>query len=446
MSSNNKVIWTEGMFLQPAHFQQQDRYFQHRLESRCAGLRVYPFGITRLEINQEELGLGRGKFALTACQGVFPDGTPFAIPDHHPAPIPIDIPTDTKDQLVYLCLPISRVSNKEVVWQGQEDELSRYQMQEITVKDCHSQSAQDATVQSGDLWTRLRLSNQHQDAYVTLAVAKIRECKPDKSVILDTEFIPTCLHVSASTLLTAYIKDIAGLLHQRGETLAGRLGTPGASGVAEIRDFLFLQIINRYEPLFHHLTSVAQFHPEQLFSILVQMVGELSTITEPNHRFKALPVYQHEDQGNSFKAVVLALREALNWVPEARAIPIPLEERPYQIRIGNIYDRNLLQSAEFVLAAKADLATETIRSNLPRQTTIATKEKLSDYVNAHVLGIRLNPLPVAPRQLPFHNGMIYFGLDKNHALWQELEKSGTIAMHFSGEYPGLELEFWAIRR
>ena len=41
--------------------------------------------------------------------------------------------------------------------------------------------------------------------------------------------------------------------------------------------------------------------------------------------------------------------------------------------------------------------------------------------------------------------MTYFSLDKNHALWQELEKSGSIGMHFSGEYPGLELEFWAIR-
>jgi type VI secretion system protein ImpJ len=446
MSSNNKVIWTEGMFLQPAHFQQQDRYFQHWLEIRCGSLQIYPFGVTQLEINQEELGLGKGKFALTHCQGAFSDGTPFSIPNHHPAPIPIDIPTDTKDQIVYLCLPMNQISNKEVVWTEQDDELSRYRMQEISVKDCHSQFSQDATVQSGSLWTRLRLSNQNQGAYVTVAIARIKECKPDKTVILDNEFIPTCLHVNASPLLLAYIKEIAGLLHQRGETLAGRLGTPGASGVAEIRDFLFLQIINRYEPLFNHLTSITQLHPEQLFNTLIQMVGELSTITEPTHRFKELPVYQHENQGNSFNLVIFALREALNWVPEARAIPIPLEERPYQIRIGAIYDRTLLQSAEFVLAAKAELSTETIRTNLPRQTTIATKEKLSDYVNAHVLGIRLTPLPVAPRQLPFHNGMIYFGLDKNHALWQELEKSGTIAMHFSGEYPGLELEFWAIRR
>jgi type VI secretion system protein ImpJ len=64
---------------------------------------------------------------------------------------------------------------------------------------------------------------------------------------------------------------------------------------------------------------------------------------------------------------------------------------------------------------------------------------------AQVPGIRLNALAVAPRQIPYHKGMIYFELNKNHELWKELEESGTIAIHFSGDYPGLELEFWAIR-
>jgi type VI secretion system protein ImpJ len=64
---------------------------------------------------------------------------------------------------------------------------------------------------------------------------------------------------------------------------------------------------------------------------------------------------------------------------------------------------------------------------------------------SQVTGIKLNALAVAPRQIPFHKGMTYFELDKNHSLWNDLEKSGTIAMHFSGDYPGLELEFWAVR-
>lgn len=444
MSWNNKIVWTEGMFLRPAHFQQQERHFQYWIESRCGGLQCYAWGVTRLEIDQQLLALG--KFAITACQGVFPDGTPFSIPDHHPAPIPLDIPVEAKNQVVYLSLPVSRVTGKELSWGEQRDELSRYRMQEIEVKDVHSQYDQEsATIQSGELWTRLRLSGQNQEAFVTIPIAKIIERKADKLVILDNQFIPTCLHASASNQLNAYIQEIEGILHHRGAALARRLGSPGAGGVAEIVDFLLLQIVNRYEPLFSHFNSLKQLHPETLFGIMLQMAGELATMTQTGHRPPKFPVYIHENLSHCFPPVVIALREALSWVSESRAIPIPLEEHPHQIRTGVIHDRQLLQSAEFVLAVNAQVPADMLRNHFPRQTTIATVEKLRDLVMSQVPGIRLTALAVAPRQIPFHKGMTYFALDKNHALWQELEKSGTIAMHFSGEYPGLELEFWAIR-
>ena len=63
----------------------------------------------------------------------------------------------------------------------------------------------------------------------------------------------------------------------------------------------------------------------------------------------------------------------------------------------------------------------------------------------HTTGIEIRALSVAPRQIPFHSGFTYFELDKHHDLWKELQASGVIAMHFSGDYPGLDLEFWAIR-
>lgn len=445
MSWNNKVIWTEGMFLQPSHFQQQDRNIQHWIESRCSGLQAYSWGITELTIDRELLTLG--KFAISACQGVFPDGTPFNIPDHHPLPVPLDIPEETKNQIVYLALPVKRTSGKEVAWDiNPLDESSRYQLTEIEVKDAHSQAEQNSTViQSGELWTRLRLSSVSQDAFVTIPIARIVEIKTDKQVVLDANFIPASLYCGAAEPLMNVIEELCGILHHRGEALAQRLGAPGAGGAAEIVDFLLLQIVNRYEPLFNHWSELKQFHPERLFCVMVQMAGELATITRPEHRSSSFPAYRHDDLQRSFEPLVAALRQALAWVSESRAIPIPLEEHPHQIRTALIKDRQLLASAEFVLAVGAEISPDTIRSQLPRQTTIATVEKLRDLVMSQVPGIRLNAMAVAPRQIPYHKGKIYFELDKHHALWKELLESGTIAMHFSGDYPGLELEFWAIR-
>jgi len=444
MTWNNKVIWTEGMFLQPLHFQQQDRNVQNWVESRCAGLQSFSWGITQLEIDHQLLTLG--KFSITECRGVFPDGTPFSIPDQHPAPNPLEISLGAKNEIIYLALPVQRSSGKEISWDVDIDEVSRYRLQEIEVKDIHSQSEQsNAVIQSGELWTRLRPASKNQGGFVTIPIARVVEKKKDKLVILDKQFIPSCLYSSASEQLFGTIQEITGILHHRGEAIAKRLGTPGAGGVAEISDFLLLQIVNRYQALFDHFTIVKQVHPERLFSIMIQMAGELATITQASHRLAKFPDYQHDNLQLCFEPVVIALREALSWVSESRAIPIPLEEHSHQIRTADVHDRELLHSAEFVLAVGAQLDAETLRSHIPRKTIISTVEKLRDLVMSQVPGIKLIAMPVAPRQIPFHKGMVYFELDKNHALWKELQESGTIAMHFSGDYPELELEFWAIR-
>ena len=59
--------------------------------------------------------------------------------------------------------------------------------------------------------------------------------------------------------------------------------------------------------------------------------------------------------------------------------------------------------------------------------------------------VPVNPVPVAPRQIPYHAGYVYFELDQSHELWSQLKSSGGIALHVSGEFPGLMMELWAIR-
>lgn len=72
-------------------------------------------------------------------------------------------------------------------------------------------------------------------------------------------------------------------------------------------------------------------------------------------------------------------------------------------------------------------------------------ESIRELVALHLPGIRLRPLPVAPRQIPFHAGKTYFILDMDEHEQAEINKSGGFAFHVSGEFSGLELQFWAIR-
>ena len=86
-----------------------------------------------------------------------------------------------------------------------------------------------------------------------------------------------------------------------------------------------------------------------------------------------------------------------------------------------------------------------MRNRFPAQVKIGPVEKIQGLVKLALPGIALRPLPVAPRQIPFHAGFVYFELDRNSDLWEQLERSGGFSLHIGGEFPDLELEFWAIR-
>ena len=140
-----------------------------------------------------------------------------------------------------------------------------------------------------------------------------------------------------------------------------------------------------------------------------------------------------------------ALRASLSAVLEQRAIPIPIESKKFGISVANVADRSLYSTAVFVLAARADLPAEELRRRFPAQLKIGPVEKIRELVNLQLKGVPVHAMPVAPRQIPFHAGFVYFELDQSNELWGQLQSSGGIALHLAGEFPGLALEFWAIR-
>ena len=53
MSWDNKVLWTEGLFLQPHHFQQADRYTEALVGGLARRVTPYAWGFSALEIDEE---------------------------------------------------------------------------------------------------------------------------------------------------------------------------------------------------------------------------------------------------------------------------------------------------------------------------------------------------------------------------------------------------------
>lgn len=444
MSLESKVVWSEGMFLNPQHFQQQDRYFERFVDGRCGAISAFGWGLQEFELDQQLLTLG--KISVQSAKGVFPDGTPFSFPDCDEAPPVLEVPENTKNCIVYLAVPLRRPGAVDVLARDNVQGLARYYYSEQGVRDATIESGDNQNIQVGKLRLRLLLETDDLSGYAYIGMIRVTEVKQEKDLALDTKYIPTVLNCQAETNLFAFITELHGLIRHRAEAIAGRLGDARRGGTAEIADYLLLQVINRFEPLLEHYSRLGHVHPLQLFESAIQLIGELSTFVTTERRPPSLPVYLHRDLEQTFIPVMESARKFLSMVYEQTAIALKLEEKKYGVRVSEITDRSLLSSANFILAVRADVSDDLLRNRFPVQIKIGPVERIRQLVNAALPGIELKVLPVAPRQIPFRSGYTYFELDQRSQFWKEMNQSGGFAMHLGGDFPGLEMEFWAVRR
>lgn len=429
--------------MRPQHFQQQERYLEHCIHERNLVSEPYYWGFKALEIDSASLAIG--KLRLLEAEGLLPDGTPFSFPALSAGPEPKGFAEGAVGDIVYLALPLRRPGVEETVFEDTPDSLARYSVGDEEVPDCNSMGGEPAELQTGIPRFRLLLGKELTESWTALPVAKVIECKSDKQLVLDKNFIPAILRSGCHPVFHAWIVESLGLVYQRADMLGERLNQPGRGGVSQVSEFLMLQMLNRYQPLLWHMVNCSKQHPEYLFTLLIQIVGELATFSK-TRRPEELPRYNHNDLQSCFAPLMLKMRESLSQVLEQTAIQIDLIEKNYGIYVGQVRDKTLLGSSSFIISAHASMSADQLRTQFLSQVKVGPTSKIRDLVNLHLPGIKLNPLPIAPREIPYHAGYNYFEMECSGDLWGEIKSSGAFAMHISGEFPQLELECWAIRK
>jgi type VI secretion system protein ImpJ len=396
-----------------------------------------------MEIDAELLRLG--KLALTEVVGVLPDGTPFDAPANDPLPLPLHLSDTAAGQTVYVALPLARRGAAESGAPEQADAGLRYRVGEVSVRDTALGADIEAVVEVGRLDLRLMLGGEARDGFACCGVARVLECRPDREPVLDRDYIPPCVDYRVGRRLADFVEELGGLLHRQADLRGARVRGVGRGGVSDWADFLLLQLMNRAEPVVVHLTQVQGLHPETLYRYLLGLAGELATFASDTKRPPTFPPYHHSDLDATFGPLIDRLREYLGREYVERAIAISIQERQFGFRIALVPDRTVLGAARFVLAAQASLDSQTLRNRFPSQCKIGPLERIQELVKLALPGIPLKPMPTPPLEIPYHAGFDYFELDRNSEFWKQLAGGGGFGMHIGGEFPGLELELWAIR-
>lgn len=445
MNRADRPLWAEGMLLGPHHFQQQERFLLAAATHAARLSGPWPFGFSSIVV--DEAALGEGVLALESAVGMFPDGTPFALPGDAPLPEPLRIDSDVRGTLVSLALPRLDGDAKDFAESRAAGAFARYVIDDLVVEDRHTpELTSEETLFVGRLWTRLVAEGTASASFHTLPIARVVERREDGTVLLDPAFSCCALTLGGTPPVHRLVRELSSLLAQRGAEIAARVGRPDAADSAQVTLFLLLQTINRARALLVHLLEVEGLHPESLYRELVQLAGELATLTTPSRLPGDYARYDHRDQYPAFDAVVAALRESLNWIPDSSATAIPVVHKRNGIYTATVRDASRFQGARFILAARSSLTPAELSRRLPSLTTIASKTRLRDLVEAQAGGIDLAPMTTVPNSIPMIADHVYFELGRDTPLWREIAASGVVALHVAGNPPDLDMQLWTLAR
>ncbi|TCP91175.1 type VI secretion system protein ImpJ [Cricetibacter osteomyelitidis] len=444
MTVTNRVLWKEGLFIRPHHFQQESRFFASQVKQTLETA-AFNFGFEQLSVEVQHLTYG--KFSLSECKGVMPDGTLFHLPITDELPAPLEIKTSAVGKIIYLCLPLNIEGNAEIAHQITNDSLIDYRGEALftEIKDVHSESGDYAQLELIKNQYFLKLETDDLSNYATLPIARIKDVTLNNQVLLDETFYPAAIALQALTRFSSKLLELTELIALRAKYLANRMSSPEQSGVADVNDFLMLLSLNRALPLFKFLAKSPKVHPSRAYEILASLQGELSTFALEERISEQFYDYIHVSPHTSLEPLYSDVKSYLSVVSNAKALPLPITAHQYGIYTAQVKDNSLYRDAEFIIAVKARLQPELLRTQFVQQTKISSIEQINKLVHLQLPGIPLQSLPVAPRYLPYHSGFVYFQLDKTSPYWNSVISSAGFGFHIAGNYPDLEIEFWAIR-
>lgn len=441
--NHSKVVWGEGTLISPQHFQQQERYFDALINKNYSLNQNYYWGFRELSFNDSASQMG--VLEVKKASGFFKNGAYFEETSASAPYLKIEIPPNIESEVVYL------------VWSGQSEYLNNYAaidteggytgqylVYDIELQDATEVGLPKRSIAVANKNVRLVLSHQLSDDMLSLPVAKILSSNANGEYQLDEKFIPPFVNVAHNQRLKGFCLEIYGILKQRAQTLSSILANPAVMTNSDVRDFLILQTINRYHAYMHHIDYLPLLHPCTLYEDWLKLYGDLSTFETAKVNF-ALPRYNHEDLDFCYTELLGLLKQALSIVLEQKAILIPFDATDDSTRVAITPDRSLLNNCQFVLAVNANMPPDMLKQKLPATIKIGSVDKIKDLVAYHLPGIKVQALATAPRELPYYAGFSYFELDKTSELWGELHQSSGIALHLAGDFPELQIEFWAIK-
>ncbi|RJF95836.1 type VI secretion system baseplate subunit TssK [Noviherbaspirillum saxi] len=448
MSRISKILWGEGLFLRPQHFQRQDLYHEARLVRLGRVAHPYLWGIRELRFDRD--ALVAGVLRVISISGILPDGDFINAPEDDPLPPPVNLSTleDIGDGLTfYLGLPYLRDYGPNFTEQndGGGGQVLRYFQADEPAPDLYTHAIEAGLT---TLKKSLRLLSEHdnREQYVTMPIVKVR-MNSSGGVETDDAFVPPALTVASSPLLYRTLRHLLEIFQAKAQALYGYHREPSQNVVefrsGDIASFWMLHTINSGSASLQHFLQHAELHPERLFQEMLRIAGQLLTFSKV-HNLVGLPMYQHADPGPCFQRLEQIIRELLETVISSRYFLVPLTEVKPTFYLGRVDSAKLTSKAAYYLSVSADMPPAELVDAIPQRVKIGAADDVEKMVSSAMPGVRLMAAPQVPASIPVRPGCYYFSIEPHGPLYDRMIASSAIMIYAPAVFGSLKLELFAV--
>jgi len=448
MLRSSRILWGEGLFLRPQHFQQQALFFESSVTQCLRLTHGNPWGIREATLDAD--ALRGGMLCLHTLNMVFRDGVQIDAPGETPLPLSrnlADISQIGAETVVYACLPaLNAFGGNSSGSDANSARPVRYIAARDTVRDLYT-DALEAEVSTLLANVRLMVEEENRDGHLCVAVGRISK-NANGAWEIDQEFIPPLLVVSGSPYLSMLIHRLLDILLVKSQSLAVRHREKVKSvveyGTSDIASFWLLHTVNRNFPLLNHFATIPT-HPESLYELMAQLCGELMTFSS-ELTLGDIPAYNHENLTTVFDRLDTLIRELLETVVSNRYALIPLANTKPTFFVGRLDSERLVEDVDYYLSVSSELPTTEVLDMVPLKLKAGSPDDVEKILNSALPGVCLVHATQTPVALPVRVGNHYFVLEPQGQIFERMCKSRSICIYVPQALLGLKLELYAVFR
>jgi type VI secretion system protein ImpJ len=444
MSFPAKVLWSEGLFLRPQHFQQQDYYHETRLQRVVHALHPWPWGV--LDIEWDSVGLRSNVLRIQKIRAVLRDGEVIDAPSADALPPAIDLgvlPPDVQELTYHLALPALTRDASNLA--GDSATACRFARDEADTPDLFTSAASTGLTYLRKT-PRLLSQLEPRGSFECLPLLRLHR-SVSGGFEIDSQFLAPSLTIDSSPWLRQRLEQLMDALQAKINALQGHMREPSRNVIefrsGDVSAFWLLHSVSTSAATLLHYLRHSALHPERLFETMLTLAGALMTYSRSYH-LANLPVYEHGDPGPGFEQLDNIIRDLLDTVISARYFAIALTEEKPCYHLGKLDSGKIDGSTTLYLAIGASMPLLELADAVPLRVKAGAPDDVEKCVLSAMPGVRLVHAARVPAAIPMRPETCYFALEPRGVLYEQMLKAQSISVYVPAGIGDLRLELLAV--